>query len=258
MTNEMKIGAQLYTCRATCQTIEGVAETFKRIKQIGYNNVQISGFGPVSAKDVAHLLDDHGLHCCCTHIVWERFLEDLDSVIETHRLWKCRHPAIGGLQGVYFKEDGLKRFLDELRPVASKLAAAGMDFSYHNHNHELARFGATSWLEALYRQAPPEMLKAEIDTYWIQAGGGDPADWVARQAGREPLLHLKDMTITSDRQQRFAEIGEGNLNWPRILDAARAGGVEFALVEQDDTYGRDPFECLSISYRNLKKMGASF
>jgi sugar phosphate isomerase/epimerase len=254
----MKIGAQLFTCRKTCQTIEGVAETFRRIKQIGYNNVQISGFGPMAAKDIAHLLDDNGLHCCCTHMAWDRFLKNLDEVIETHRLWKCRHPAIGGLPGVYFAEEGMKRFLDELRPVASKLAAAGMDFSYHNHNHEMARMGRASWLETLYRLAPPEILKAEIDTYWIQAGGGDPAEWITMQAGREPLLHLKDMTITADRQQRMAEIGEGNLNWPRILAAARAGGVEFALVEQDDTYGRDPFECLSISCRNLKEMGASF
>ncbi len=107
----------------------------------------------------------------------------------------------------------------------------------------------------LYDMSSPEHLKAEIDTYWIQAGGGDPAEWVRKCAGREPLLHLKDMCVTTDREIRMAEIGEGNLNWPAILSAAEEGGVEFALVEQDSCYDRDPFECLEISYRNLCTMG---
>ena len=76
-----------------------------------------------------------------------------------------------------------------------------------------------------------------------------------RCAGREPLLHLKDMTIGEDRKQLFAEIGEGNLNWPKILKAADESGVEWLLIEQDNCYDRDPFESLAISYRNLKAMG---
>jgi sugar phosphate isomerase/epimerase len=151
--------------------------------------------------------------------------------------------------------DGLKKFLDELAPIAEKLAAEGMDFSYHNHNHELIKHDGQTWLAMLYEQAPPEMLKAEIDTYWIQAGGGDPAAWVLKCAGREPLLHLKDFTMAPPREQRFAEIGEGNMNWPAILKAAKEGGVEWYLVEQDRCYDRDPFESLAISYRNLNAMG---
>jgi sugar phosphate isomerase/epimerase len=50
------------------------------------------------------------------------------------------------------------------------------------------------------------------------------------------------------------EVGEGNLDWPAILDAAREAGTEWYLVEQD-TCQRDPFESLAISFRNLKAMG---
>ena len=95
------------------------------------------------------------------------------------------------------------------------------------------------------------------DIYWIQAGGGDPAAWVTRCAGRQPLLHLKDMAVSPEREQRMAEIGEGNLNWSAILKAAGEGGVEWYLVEQDHCYGRDPFESLAISYHNLVGMGLS-
>jgi sugar phosphate isomerase/epimerase len=65
------------------------------------------------------------------------------------------------------------------------------------------------------------------------------------------------MCITPEREQRFAEIGEGNLNWPAIMQAAQESGVEWYLVEQDRSYERDPFESLAISYRNLKSWGFS-
>ena len=107
----------------------------------------------------------------------------------------------------------------------------------------------------LYEQGSPKHLKAELDTYWVQAGGGDPVAWIRKCAGREPLLHLKDMCVTPSREQRFAEIGEGNLNWPDILKAAEQGGVEYYLVEQDQCYERTPLESLAISCRNLKAMG---
>ena len=253
------LGAQLYTVRESTQTIEGVIETFRKVKEIGYTAVQVSGFGPLDPKDVAKAAGDAGIVVAATHVSWTRFLEDLDALIEEHKLWGCSHPAVGGMPGEYSTAEGVKRFVDELTPVAEKLASVGMDFSYHNHNHEFRRLpgpdGGKTWLAELYDTAPPDVLKAEIDTYWVQAGGGDPAAWVRRCAGREPLLHLKDMAMGEGREQRFAEIGEGNLNWPDILKAAEDGGVEWLLVEQDDCYGRDPFESLAISYRNLKAMG---
>ncbi|NLE43572.1 MAG: sugar phosphate isomerase/epimerase [Chloroflexi bacterium] len=249
------VGAQLYTVRDFTKTPEGVAEALKKVAEIGYTAVQVSGFGQVSPADVALMAADNGLKIVSTHTGWDRFLNDLDAVVEEHKLWKCPHPAIGGLPGDYFSLEGLQRFLDELEPISRVLAGEGMDFSYHNHNHELARYGEQTWLELLYERADPAILKAEIDVYWIQAGGGDPAAWVTKCAGREPLLHLKDMAITPQREQRFAEIGEGNLNWPAILDAAKLGGVEWYLVEQDLSYDRDPFDSLEISYRNLRTMG---
>jgi sugar phosphate isomerase/epimerase len=249
------LGAQLYTLRKFTQTIPDIAQTLTKVAKIGYTAVQISGFGPVDAKEVAALVADAGLTVAATHMGWNRFLEDLERVIEEHGMWRCCHAAIGGLPADYRSVDGLKRFLDELAPIAERLAHEGMDFSYHNHSHELARCGDRTWLAMLYDQAKPSHLKAELDTYWIQAGGGDPAAWIRECAGREPLLHLKDMAVTPRGEQRFAEIGEGNLNWPAILQAASESGVEWCLVEQDNCYDRDPFESLAISCRNLKAMG---
>ncbi len=254
---EGTLGAQLFTCREYTKTIGDVAQTLKNIARIGYSTVQISGFGPVDPKEVAKVLADTHLGVAATHMAWDKFRNELDEVIAIHKMWKCKHPAIGGLPDEYRAADGISRFIDELTPIAEELAAEGMDFSYHNHSHEMVRIGDKTWLGMLYEQADPKILKAEIDTYWIQHGGGEPAEWVRKCAGRMPLLHLKDMAIGEDGEQRMAEIGEGNLNWAAILEAAAEAGVEYYLVEQDRCYDRTPFESLEISYRNLRAMGLS-
>jgi len=248
------LGAQLYTVRDFIKTVDGVAETLEKIADIGYDGVEISALGPVDPVRVADLIEDSGLRVAGTHVAWSRYLNELDEVIGEHKTWGCAHAGVGGLPAEYYSLEGLDRLLKELSPIVKKMALEGIDFSYHNHNHELARYGEKTWLQMLYEKAEPEMLKAEIDVYWIQAGGGDPSDWIRRCAGREPLLHLKDMAVSRGREQRFAEVGEGNLNWKAIIEAAEEGGVEWYIVEQDSCYGRDPFESLAISYRNLKAM----
>ena len=248
------LGAQLYSVKDFCKTAVEIAETLKKIKAIGYTSIQVSGFGPVDYKEVAKVLADSGLIVAATHCGWGDFQTKLDEVIDKHKAWKCVHPAVGALPKEYKGQDGLKKFIDELTPIAEKLNAAGMDFSYHNHSGEFVKFDGKCYLEHLYERTSPKILKAEIDTYWIQHGGGDPAAWIRKLGRRQPLLHLKDMVI-AEKEQRFAPVGEGNLNWPAIMSAAAEVGVEYYLVEQDMSYGADPFECLATSYRNLVKMG---
>ncbi len=250
------VGAQLFTVCKYLKTADGVAESLDKVAKIGYKTAQLSGLGPaVPMKDVAAFARRAGVRIVATHTGWGRFLNELDAVIEEHRMLECSHPAIGGLPGEYKTEAGLARFIEELTPIAEKLAAAGMDFSYHNHDIEFTRFGGQTWLEMLYKKASPRILKAELDTYWVQRGGGNPEKWIRQCAGRQPLLHLKDLSVSATGETRTAEVGEGNLDWPAILKAASECGVEHLLVEQDNCYERDPFESLAISYRNLEKMG---
>jgi len=253
---KLTVGAQLYTCHSLTQTAKDLADTLAKIAKIGYTTVQISGIGAdIDPADTARMLSDNNLTCNATHMGWDDFRNKLDMVIEKNKIWGCTHPAIGGLGDAYTGADGIKRFRDELIPVAEKLAAEGMDFSYHNHHHEFVKLDCgRTWLAALYEEIDAKYLKAEIDTYWVQAGGGSPAAWLKKTAGRIPIIHFKDMAFR-DGQQVFAEIGEGNLDWPNIIKAAKAGGCKYAFVEQDNCYSRSPLQSLEISYRNLAAMG---
>lgn len=254
---QTRLAAQLYTVRDFTKTAEDFAASLRKIRDMGYSAVQVSAIGPIPHEEVKAIVDDLGLTICNTHISYDRLWNDLDSVIEQHNLWNCKHVAIGSLPPNYREdgEAGYQRFAAEAAQVGEKLYAAGLTFSYHNHSFEFVRFGKRTALDVIYDESDPRYLQAEIDTYWVQHGGGDPAAWVKRMTDRMPVVHLKDMVIM-DNQQVMAEVGEGNLNWPAVLQACQEANVEWYAVEQDICQ-RDPFESLKISYDNLSAMGLS-
>ena len=252
------LGVQMFTLRKFTQTLDDLKMALAKIREIGYTSIQVSAFGDIDAADTASACKAEGLAIGGTHVAWDRFRFDTDRVIEEHQMWNCRHAAIGMIPPkTYLSLPGLKQFLDELAPVAEKLSAADMTFSYHNHAHEFRHFDGKSWLEHLYETAPADVLKAELDTHWIVAGGGDPAEWITRVGDRMPLLHLKDFALNDDAQRVFAPVGDGNMNWDAILTAAAAQPIEYYFVEQDACYGADEFDCLARSFRFLHARGLS-
>jgi sugar phosphate isomerase/epimerase len=250
-----QIACQLYTLREFSKTPADIAATLKKVKKIGYDAVQVSGIGKIDPKELANILKGEGLACCVTHISKDRMRDETQAVIDEHKMWGCKYTAIGG----FFPKENVSTqtwtdFAGEYNQIAKKLAGGGLKIGYHNHSHELAHFDGKPAMQILIDRLDPSVW-IEIDTYWIQHGGGDSIQWINKVKGRIPCVHLKDMGIRLDRTQFMAEVGEGNLNWDGILNACRAAGVEWYIVEQDNCNGRDPFESVAISLRNLKGMG---
>jgi len=247
------IAAQMYTLRDFCKTTKDIASSMRKVRKLGYEAIQTSGLGPIEPEELKRIVDGEGLKICATHVPYELMRDEPETVVEEHKLLECEYTAIGGLPGEYRSEQGFRQFAKEASEVARRLAGAGLTFGYHNHSFELEKFGDRTGLAILYEESDPRYFKAEIDTYWVQHGGGDPVWWINKLAGRVPLLHLKDMAMRGS-EQLFAEVGEGNLNWPGILEAAKRAATAWYIVEQDICQ-RDPFESLGISLRNLKAMG---
>ncbi len=122
-----------------------------------------------------------------------------------------------------------------------------MILGYHNHSLEFAKYGGMTILDFILNHAPD--LAFELDTYWVQHGGGDPTAYCRKYAGRIPALHLKDYVIVHGKPD-YAEIGNGNLDFHRIIQEAENGGTSLFIVEQDTTPG-DPFDSLRQSYQYL-------
>jgi len=259
------LAAQLYTIRDHTKTLADFATSMKKIADIGYTAVQVSAIGLISHEDVLQICNDNGLTICITHISYDKLTNDIDDVIAQHHLWGTKHVAIGSMPAEFRKgEGGYCRFAEVANGIGEKLHAADLTFSYHNHSFEFTRFGDRTGLDLIYDETDPKYVQAELDTYWVQHGGADPAEWILKLKDRMPVIHLKDMVISDEPapdfmggvNQLMAEVGEGNMNFKSILDACVVSNVEWYAIEQDICQ-RDPFESLAISYKNLKAMGLS-
>ena len=247
----MEIGAQFYTVRQTCQNLTDFAETLKKVADIGYKNVQISGTCPYPAEWLKENLDKNGLKCVLTHIPVPRLTDELDQVIRDHAVFGCDHIGLGWWAFDPEKNMSYDQWMDIFPPIAKKIAKAGKLFMYHNHDQEFKKYEGRLIIERLAEALPPEEMGFTVDTFWVQAGGGDPAQWLEKLAGRIPCIHLKDYAYG----RKMAVVGEGNINFGRVFEKAETGGTKYMLVEQDDCGGEDPIECLRRSYNYLRSFG---
>ena len=247
----MIIGAQLYNVREFCKDLEGFAESLKKVADIGYTTVQVSGTCAFDPHWLKEQLDRNGLRCVITHTPMDR-LQDPAQVCEDHKVFDCKYVGLG----MYRLDDrdenaNYPRFLEICKPIANGIRENGCYFMYHNHDQEFKKIGGKTILRKMAEDFSPEEMGFTLDTYWIQKGGADPAQYVQEFAGRIPCIHLKDYAFGGN----MAVVGEGNINFDRVLAAAESGGTEYLLVEQDHCYGEDPFDCLRRSYLNLRAMG---
>jgi sugar phosphate isomerase/epimerase len=247
------IAAQLYTLRDFLKTPADIAKTLHRVRAMGYEAVQLSALGPIDAKELDRIVRGEGLTVAATHVSLDEMRTQTQRVIDDHKLWNCNYTAIGGFFQDRFVKQDWTNFIQAYNDAARKFTGSGLAIGYHNHSHELMRFDGKTPMQMLVDGLSRDIW-FEVDTYWITHGGGDPIQWINNVSGRIPCIHLKDMVIGQDRQQQMAEVGEGNLNWAGILPAARAAGARWFIIEQDICQ-RDPFESLSISLNNARKMG---
>jgi len=252
-----KLGAQLYTLRDFIKTYEDTQETFRYLNGIGIHTVQISGIGPIPQEKVAYLVEKYEMDVCVTHIDYNRLKEETDTVIAEHKLIGCKNIGIGSMPMLYrFSDEGVETFLEEVREIGPKLSAAGMQFQYHNHAFEFARLeNGRRIMDMLLEDTKPSDLHFILDTYWLQYGGVNPAEYIQKAAGRMEVCHFKDYQFTNDDGPKFTEVGTGNLNLDACYCACRDTGVEAIVIEQDKC-DIDPKESMAISYKNLLAIAA--
>lgn len=243
------IAVQPYTIReALAKDYEGALE---RVAEIGYRGIEI---GPppegMTVDRQKQLLDRLGLYVVGSHAGFDTLDFDVDGLADyLEQVDGGRYAAIS--LRFSSKEDLLDK-ARRMNEIGERFRKRGVTFLYHNHDWEFERFDGVYALDLLLRHTDPELVKTELDTYWIRKGGEDPAAYLSGLKDRAPRLHLKDME--AGEEQFFAEVGEGVLDFRAIARVAEEIGVEWMVVEQD-ACRRDPFESLRTSYGNLRKMG---
>ncbi|NWL13016.1 sugar phosphate isomerase [Paenarthrobacter nitroguajacolicus] len=263
----------------------GAFETLRKVSAIGYNAVEISQI-PMTPGNVGELdrsRAELGMDIAALSVniegrkgmPVESLADNFDKIVDDAKRLDTSLLRIGMLPfGAMKSLESVVEFAKQANGYAERLQEQGISLYYHNHHIEFAKFDGKYMLDIIAENSPA--MGMEIDVHWVQRGGLDPVRTLEKYAGKTAMVHLKDYRIGQmpaaafgllekgdfpgfmaefKNVVQFAEVGEGNLDFPSIIPAAVAAGARYLLVEQDELYGRTVWDALQTSYDNLVAMG---
>jgi len=259
------IGLQLYTVRDHMQA-DPIA-TLAKVAQIGYNSVEgatytgTEQFYGMAASAFAKLLKQNGLIMPSSHYRlgeelingstqrgtllndWARAVDDATTVGLKYMVCSYLSDTERGTLDHY------KKMADDFNTAGEICKKAGIQFCYHNHDFEFIQEDGKYPYEILLANTDKDLVKMEMDIYWVTKAKQDPIALINENQGRFPLWHLKDMDNTAN--QMFTEVGSGIIDFKEIFKHTRKAGLKYFFVEQDKCPG-EPYESITKSLKYIK------
>ncbi|MDK8183689.1 sugar phosphate isomerase/epimerase [Paenibacillus sp. UMB4589-SE434] len=231
----MRIGLQLYTVRD--ETERDFVGTLERIADMGYEGVELAGYGGLSPDEMKNTLSRLGLAAVGSHISLEQLTDNLDEHIKMNLAIGSSYLICPWLpKEQYDSLEALDVTMGKLKQAAERLQSYGLRLGYHNHDFEFTTMveGKTVF-ERIFDALPASLLIQELDVCWVQYSGNKPVEWMEKYAERLPLVHFKDLARTPEGAPITVELGKGELDLTAIAKAASNIGAEWLIVEQDVT-----------------------
>lgn len=269
----LPVAVQVYSVREDAE--RDFAGTMKKIKEIGYDGVELAGTYGLSPQEIKSAIEEAGLKAVSAHVPFQDLVADMEGVVRQYEEIGVKFIAIPYLM----EEDrpGGEKFeknVELFQEIAKVCKAHGIQTLYHNHDFEFVKMPDGRYaLDYIYDTIPADLLQTELDTCWVKVAGEDPAAYVKKYAGRSPVVHLKDFykegqpgnmyqligTEVEEQENKgffeFRPVGSGMQDFPPILEAAIEAGSQWVVVEQDQSNGRTPMEAITMSREYLKSLG---
>jgi sugar phosphate isomerase/epimerase len=247
-----RIGVMTYTVLDAAR--EDLDGTLARLAGIGFAGVETYGlvehFGPTRVRQA---IASAGLELTSAHTPFpagpdaERLLDQNAELGAGTLIWSMEREEFDSV-------DQIRRGVARVNEAAENAAARGMTIGYHNHFAEFSNsFDGEQAYDVLLDLLDPRVV-VELDAYWTELGGADPAEVLTRLGDRARLIHVKDGPLESYEDDVMVPIGEGSIDWEAALTAD--SGLRWHLVELERLDG-DVFDALSKSYTHLVGRGLS-
>jgi hypothetical protein len=252
INNRKPLAIQLYTIRDAIA--ENLEKSFEHLAELGFKQIEIYGYdGKFFGKtrmEFQSILKNVGLEVISSHhttgIVhnekgtllddWEKAVEDLHFIGSKYMV--CSY--LFEEERTFENYKKLPELLNRSGEITNK---AGIDFAYHNHDFEFEKFDDKTIYDFILDNTDSDLVKMELDLYWITKAGLNPLDYFEKYPKRFPLWHVKDMKAgTKD----FTEIGNGTIDFKTIFEAKEKAGLQYWFLEQDSS-DKDIFESIKIS-----------
>lgn len=246
--SNLPIGLQLWSVKDEME--KDFKGTLKKVSEIGFDGVEFAGYGGLSSSELKNILVSLNLKACGSHVSLTELTEDIDAVIK-YSLEIGNKYIICPYAEFTSKQDVLD-LAAKLNVIGQKCKESGLICGYHNHAHEFKEFDGEYALDLLYSETDADLVKAEIDAYWVEHAGVNVVDYIKKHSGRCQLIHIKDMQIIGDKRES-TEVGNGIMNFSSIICEAEKHGATWLIIEQE-YFTRPSLESVEIGYNNLKNL----
>ncbi|MEO2100302.1 MAG: TIM barrel protein [Flavobacteriaceae bacterium] len=261
--SKYKMGLQLFTVRDVMA--KDPIQTLKKVKALGYEDFETYGFNPETEKiygftvsEFKQVLDDLNLTTTSGHYGFSDYFHATEAELNRF-VDQCIH-ASNILDAPYItwpwvhperrNAESFKRLADKLNHIGEQVRAAGLNFAYHNHGYEFQNWEGTTGHDILMRLTDSDLVKLQMDMYWVVNSGKTPKELVDQQPGRYTMWHIKDMDkITRD----YSELGNGSIDYAKLLPDPLKSGLEFYYIEQGGNFAVNSIKSVATSARYFKK-----
>lgn len=251
MAQHNPISVQMYTLRAAVEA--DYLGTLRAVAELGYQAVELVTLGGMTAPALRSELDAFGLQVSGMHVALDRLEQQTAQALDEVATLGATFVVAPYLPAERrTSANDYRRVGQALTKIGAAAQHHGLQLCYHNHDFEFQRFDDVTGLAIMLEEADAVLVKSELDVYWAAKAGVDPVQLIRGLTGSVPLIHLKDMADTPDRE--FAEVGSGTLDFPAILAAGDTAGTEWYVVEQD-VCKRPPLESVGMSLAYLRSLG---
>lgn len=264
--NHKYIGLQLYTVRDAMQS--DPSATLARVSKLGYNSVEgatytgTQKFYGMEAAEFSRLLKRNGLIMPSSHyrlgdekmngeMPKGTIMQDWGKAVDDAAMVGIKYMVCAYLsEAERGGTDRYKHIAEQFNKAGETCKKSGIQLCYHNHDFEFKKEDGKFMYEVLLENTDKNLVKMEMDLYWVNKAGQDPIALINQHPGRFPLWHVKDMDKTPEHS--FTEVGNGSIDFKKIFKYADKAGLQYFFVEQDKTPG-DPFNSITQSISYIKK-----
>jgi sugar phosphate isomerase/epimerase len=259
------IGLQLYTIRDNMKkdprgSLKKVSDIgYKYIELADYNNRKFYGFTPDEFKKV---VSDLGLKVLSSHINVESAGNKMDNaqmIAEDHLKIGAQYCIQPWIEAKDRNIAFYQKMVADWNEAGRIMKKNGLKFGYHNHNFEFAKVdGKIPYFDIFLAGLDKDLVIMELDLFWATKAGQDPVEIFKKYPGRFELFHVKDMfhkqapIFDPGEASDFAPVGNGVIDFKRILADSKTAGMKYMIVEQDNAEKDKPFEAIQASLNNLK------
>jgi sugar phosphate isomerase/epimerase len=257
------VGLQLYTIRDAMGA--DPIGSLKKVSALGYKNLELAsytdgkfyGYAPAELKKI---VADLGMDIISSHTQVEAAgisLDNAKKMADDHAelgVKYCIQPWVNEEDRTIEK---YKQMIGDWNKVGEIMKEVGIQFGYHNHNFEFQNIdGIVPYYDLFMAEMDPNLITMEIDLFWVSKAGQDPIEMFNKYPGRFQLFHMKDMHTRQDpffevNKDDVCSVGEGVIDFKRILAAKEVAGMKYLFVEDDNQGNGKPFEGIETSINNI-------